>query len=445
MISAFRTQFPCYLQRKISLLFFLITFFLSLFCMAACHSSTRTIVKDKLSDSLIPLPAPGIVKADDSARIYKSCEIWYDTILKKSGFNGGMLVAQNGKIIFEKYAGTIHLKGTDSITKETPMHIASISKTFTAMCILKLYQDKKLSLDDEYSKYFPQFNYPGVTIRTLLDHRSGLPNYLYFMDALGWNKKTFITNKDVLDYLISKKNQLQNITAPNTHFTYCNTNYALLALLAEKITGTAFPELMKQTFFDPLQMKHTYIYVPADSAGATPSYDWRGKQIALEYLDDVYGDKNVYTTPEDLLIWDRALRSNLIFSKETLEQAYTGYSNEKPGIKNYGLGWRMNTYPNGKKIIYHNGWWHGSNAAFVRLFDENATIIIIGNKFNRNIYKAKDLSNIFGNYFEAESEEEAEPPSDSLQKTVLPALHNKFHKPLQKNSPKTRLKPQKHF
>jgi CubicO group peptidase (beta-lactamase class C family) len=381
------------------------------------------------------LPAASSLSAADSARYNHDSEIWYDTFLKRSGFNGGMLVAKNGHIIFERYAGTAHLRGTDSITAETPMHIASISKTFTAMCILKLCQDKKLGLDDEYSKYFPQFNYPGVTIRTLLDHRSGLPNYLYFMDELGWNKKAFMKNQDVFDYLVNKKSELKNITKPNTHFTYCNTNFALLALLAEKVSGTSFPQLMKRTFFDPLQMKHTYIFLHSDSATATPSYDWRGRQIAMDALDDVYGDKNVYTTPEDLLTWDKALKSNLIFTKETLEQAYTGYSNEKKGVKNYGLGWRMNNYPNGKKLIYHNGWWHGSNAAFVRLLDEDATIIIIGNKYNRNIYKAKDLSNIFSNYFETDSDEDVESSKDTQ-----PIITAVIKKPMPKHQTKIREK-----
>ncbi|MEO6127371.1 MAG: serine hydrolase domain-containing protein [Ferruginibacter sp.] len=418
------------------------TLFFSLFCVSSCHSSTSSASKNGLKDTLIMLPAASSLSAADSARYNHASEIWYDSILKRSGFNGGMLVAKNGHIIFERYAGTTHLNGTDSITAETPMHIASVSKTFTSMCILKLCQDKKLGLDDEYSKYFPQFNYPGVTIRTLLDHRSGLPNYLYFMDELGWNKKAFMKNQDVFDYLVNKKSELKNITKPNTHFTYCNTNFALLALLAEKVSGISFPQLMKQTFFDPLQMKHTYIFVHSDSATATPSYDWRGKQIGMDALDDVYGDKNVYTTPEDLLTWDKALKTNLIFTKETLEQAYTGYSNEKKGIKNYGLGWRMNNYPNGKKLIYHNGWWHGSNAAFVRLLDEDATIIIIGNKYNRNIYKAKDLSNIFSNYFETDSEEDIESSKDTESKVATPIIKKPMlkHPPSKKGKIKARSK-----
>ena len=392
--------------------------FLSLFFYTSCQSSSKpkTVVVE--GNGLIQLAAPTRLADNDKLSFKQKCEAWYDSMLKNHNFNGGIVVAKSGNIIFEKYEGTSHTKGTDTITAETPMHIASVSKTFTAMSILKLWQDKKLDLDDEYRKYFPTFNYPGVTIRTLLNHRSGLPNYLYFMEDLDWNKKVSIKNQDVLDNLINKKGLLKNIAPPNKHFTYCNTNYALLALLAEKISGMPFPAFIKKTFFDPLQMMHTYIYTHADSATATPSYDWRGRTIPIDYLDDVYGDKNVYTTPRDLLTWDRALSSNLIFTKETLAQAYAPYSNEKAGIKNYGLGWRMNIYPTGKKVIFHNGWWHGSNAVFIRLLQDDATIILIGNKYCRNIYKAKDLINMFDDYFANDTDEETEPGTSPEKDTL---------------------------
>ena len=114
-----------------------------------------------------------------------------------------------------------------------PFHIASVSKTFTAMAVLRLWQDGKLNIDDEFSKYFPSFNYPGVTIRTLLDHRSGLPNYVHFMENMGWDKKVNVTNEDVLNFLINRKAEMTDIGTADRRFMYCNTNFALLALLIE--------------------------------------------------------------------------------------------------------------------------------------------------------------------------------------------------------------------
>ena len=391
--------------------------------VSSCQSTTKKATDTPLKDStaLIELPKPLPIAKAEAERLNKACMLWYDSTLLFKAFNGGMIVAKNGNIVFEKYTGTGHLPGTDFITANTPLHIASVSKTFTAMAVLKLWQDGKINIDDELNKYIKTFNYPGVTIRSLLNHRSGLPNYLYFLESLGWDKTKTATNEDVLNILITKKSSLQNIAPPNTHFSYCNTNYVLLALLIETITEKKFTDFLQQTFFGPLQMKNTFVYNTTDSLKVNPSYDWKGTLMTVNYLDGVYGDKNIYSTPQDLLIWDRALSSNKIFTAETLAQAYTAYSNEKPGIKNYGLGWRMNIYPDGKKMIFHNGWWHGSNATFIRLLKENATIIVIGNKFTRNIYHAKILCNLFGDYYTAEEEEE----NDTTKSTdSIPVLKN---------------------
>lgn len=356
-------------------------------------------------------------------KLNRSCETWFDTVLKPKGFNGGILVAKDGNIVFEKYMGTVHLPGTDTITENTALQIASVSKTFTAMAVLKLEQDGKLNIDDTFGKYFPEFNYPDITIRNLLSHRSGLPDYMHFLEALKWDKKKVATNQDVLDQLIAHKGEFKNTAKPGLRFSYCNSNYALLALLIEKITAKHLPGYLKETFFDPLGMKNTYVYNYTDSTVALPSYDWKGQLMEFNFLDAVYGDKNVYSTVRDLFIWDQALRSDKLFTKASLEQAYAPYSNEKPGIHNYGLGWRMNIYPGGKKMIFHNGWWHGSNAAFIRLLDEGATIIVIGNKFTRAIYHSRILAGLFGNYQQIDEEEaEAIKLADSLTTSPKPVL-----------------------
>lgn len=379
---------------------------LIIFLFISCNS-THTADK-KIADSLnlLTLPKPGPVAAAETERIKSISQYWYDTVLKLKGFNGGIIVAKEGNIIFEQYNGTAHIPGNDPITQNSPLHIASITKTFTAMAVLKMQQDGKLNIDDEFSKYFPAFNYTGVTIRCLLNHRSGLPNYNYFMETLGWDKTRYVSNEDVLNYLITRKSELKDVQLPDTRFNYCNTNYALLALLIEKVSGLKYADYLNQKFFTPLQMKNTYVFNLADTTKAIPSYNWRGGLEPFNFLDQVYGDKNIYTTPRDLLTWDRALNSNLIFTQETFDQAYTPYSNEKRGMRNYGLGWRMNIFPGGNKIIYHNGWWHGSNATFIRLLKEKGTIIVLGNKYTRAIYDAKILTAVFGDYYSPADEEE---------------------------------------
>jgi CubicO group peptidase (beta-lactamase class C family) len=319
-----------------------------------------------------------------------------------------LLVAKKGNIIFEAYHGYSNALKKDSINEHSAFHLASVSKTFTAMATLKLAEQGKIKLDDDLNLYFPSFPYAGVTIKMLLSHRSGLPNYIYFLQKLGWDDSKLSTNQDVLNYLIQFKPPVTH--APGTRFNYCNTNYALLALIIEKVSGKSYAQFLKDTFFAPLKMDDTYVFSMSDSLTAMPSYDWRWRPEVFNFLDGEYGDKNVYSTVRDLLKWDQGLYSNRLFSKETLEAAFTPYSNEKPGIKNYGLGWRMNVYPDGKKIIFHTGWWHGNNSILVRLIEDSATIIVLGNKFNRAIYDAKKLANIFQHYFNTDE-------YDSLENT----------------------------
>ena len=366
-----------------------------IFTTISCGNTTKADKVVAFDSSIILLPKAAYLSDGDKSKIYDDCDQWYNQFLKNSNFNGGVIVAKNGNIVFERYKGNAHLKGTDTINANTSFHIASVSKTFTAMATLHLWQEGKLNIDEEVSRYLPGFNYPGVTIRCLLSHRSGLPNYIYFMEDLGWDKKVFIQNRDVLDWLINRKSEMKNIGLPCHNFTYCNTNYALLALIIEAVTREPYPVYMKETFFKPLGMDNSYVFTLADTNRITPSFDWRGVEAPLNFLDEVYGDKNIYSTPSDLLRWDRFLRSNVFYSPQTLEEAYKPYSNEKKGIRNYGLGWRMNNYPNGKKLIYHNGWWHGNNASFIRLQEQNITIIVLGNRYCTGIYKTKYLANLF--------------------------------------------------
>jgi CubicO group peptidase (beta-lactamase class C family) len=334
------------------------------------------------------------------------------------GFNGQILIAKNGTVIYEKTVGFADMRTKDSLNSNTPMHIASISKTFTGMAVLHLMEQGKLSLEDSLEKYFPEFPYKDITVKMLLSHRSGLPNYLHYLSEIK-SKDTCYSNQDVLNSLYSIKPNPE--ARPGKKFNYCNTNYVLLAMIIEKVTGESFPAYMKKEFFTPLQMTNTFVYANQDTLTPTPSFEWTGRFWDPDPFDCTYGDKNIYTTAEDLLKWDQALNSGQLFKKETLDSAYTPLSNERRSIHNYGLGWRMMIFPNGKKFIYHNGRWHGSNAVFVRFPDENATMIIIGNKYNSSIYNsARKAYNLFGSYTPDSNNksEEADDTENSVTETV---------------------------
>ena len=176
---------------------------------------------------------------------------------------------------------------------------------------------------------------------------------------------------------------------PNSRFKYCNTNFAVLARLVERVTEMNFYDFMSRYVFQPLGMNSTFVYNPQKGLpqNAAISYKrnwWREPDM---FADGVYGDKGIYSTVEDMYRWDQSFYQNKLLSNETMELAYGPCSFERPGVKNYGLGWRMLCYPDGYKIIYHNGWWHGNNTCFYRFIKDNFTVIVLGNKYNNGIYR----------------------------------------------------------
>ena len=369
-------------------------------------------------------PTPVSLDRNEFRRYYRLMTSFFDTTLLKTPFSGGIIIAKNGSVIYEKYQGMADLQHKIPMTDSTSLHMASTGKTFTATAVLRLVQESRLSLSDSVNKFFPDFPYPGITVKMLLNHRSGLPNYLYFMSNSDWDKKRKATNEDVIKMMYSLKPN--RVSSPNTRFTYCNTNFLLLASIIEKVTGTPFPQYMEQKFFIPLGMTHTYVFTLKDTLTATPSSNYNGNYWDYDFLDGTYGDKNVYSTPRDMLKWDQSLYTDQVLDPAMKDSAFTGYSFEKPGTHNYGLGWHLEILPNGKKVIYHYGKWHGFNAAFARLTDEKVTIIILGNRFNRSIYScARKAYDFFGEYKqdrghdnpEADTlENDARKPAKSLKK-----------------------------
>ena len=315
---------------------------------------------------------------------------YYSHFLNNSNFNGSILVAKNGQVIMEKYQGYSDFSTKEKINEYSTFHLASVSKTFTAMTILKMWEQGLLSLDDDIRKYYPAFPYYNISIKTLLTHRSGLPNYAYVMKAN--NRSQLFTNDDVISYFTA--NHPKESFKPNTAFQYCNTNYVLLAGVIEKISGLTYPEYMQQHVFTPLGMLHTYVVNVNNIATATPSYTPGNKKYTVENFDAIYGDKNIYSNVRDLLIWDKVLYSGNFIRPETAQMAYEGYSNEKPGIHNYGLGWRL-IEKDDVKVVYHTGWWHGNCNIFTRVVQDTATVIILSNRYNSEVFRSKNTASVF--------------------------------------------------
>jgi CubicO group peptidase (beta-lactamase class C family) len=258
---------------------------------------------------------------------------------------------------------------------------------------------QRLDLDQKVTTILKEFPYPEVTVRNLLTHRSGMRSYSYFTDRdpKVWDRHKTLTNQDLLTIMGTKNIGLEQKT--DTRFAYCNTNYAMLALIIEKITKLSYKNAMSAIIFKPLGMTNTFVFdIEKDKKTIVPSYKGNRVEIGIDYLDAIYGDKNIYSTPRDLLKLDRARNSPDFLNPKLLAQVYVGYSNERKGTKNYGLGIRMINWETGENFYFHNGWWHGNTSAYITLMKEKVTIIALSNKFTRQTYSVRKLSKLFGDY-----------------------------------------------
>ena len=371
--------------------------------VVGCHA---TLQENNPQPEPLSAPPPSIVA--ESIVINDSCEYaspvkdFFEKKLFHGNFNGGVLVAKGNQVIYEEYKGYRDLRiKQKEIDETTPMHVASVSKNFAAAAILKLSEENKLQITQPLTDFFPNFPYPDVNVEMLLSHRSGLPDYMHFLEKYWTDKHSFANNQDVLNAMIMYHPNIE--FKAGTRFEYSNTNFVLLALVIEKVTALSYPDYMKKTFFESLEMEDTYVAGVGDMTSVTPSFQSNGRYWAVDFLDATYGDKNIYTTPRDLLRWSLAVSQGKVIRQSLVDSACTPYSNEKKSVHNYGFGWRLLMLPNDKKVIYHNGKWHGTNASLAMLPEDNVTIIVIGNRYNSNIYNVARASyNLFGDYIKIE-------------------------------------------
>lgn len=372
-------------KRKHLLVHYIVVSFM---CACASHSAVPPFQESEL------YPWEKSVELSKSEQsLVNSIDTFFKNKVKKAGFNGSVLVADHGKIIYQNSFGYARFESKKSLTDSSQFQLASASKPFTATAVLILRDKDELNLDDPVSKYLDGFPYDSITVRMLLSHRSGLGNYVYLFDSLRIPADSFISNQQVLDYFIRNKPPLQS--SPGHHFEYCNTNYALLALIIEKVSGESYSQFMNENIFRPCHMHYTFVCnAKDDQVSPNKTFDYKGShwsRLPAVPYDGVVGDKGIYSTPYDLFLFDQALDHGLLLKKETLDEAYKGYSYEKPGIRNYGLGWRLKEFPNGEKLIYHNGWWRGYNSVFDRRPDRGICVAVLSNKYNRNAYNLNGL------------------------------------------------------
>lgn len=289
---------------------------------------------------------------------------------KFHNFNGNVLVAEKGKIIYQKSFGYADFKRKIPLTQKSVFNIASISKQFTAAAVMLLVERGLLSLEDPLAKYFPEIPYEGITLRQMLTHTSGLPeqNELMFKH---WSSDVPVTNRDMVEYLVKYKPEA--VFKPGDNFKYCNTNYSLLAMIIEKVTKQNFQDFVMKHIFEPLQLKQTRFLNEAAGNYKTIAYqtenyiaDTEGKEFLRPQdipsyknaiaLSGLVGAGNIYSTASDLLKWQESLKTEKILKKQSLSEMQSPQVQANvDGSDAYGYGLAIKSIYGDTRVFHYGG------------------------------------------------------------------------------------------
>lgn len=301
-------------------------------------------------------------------------------INKRHDFHGALLVAKNGKVLYNNQVGYKDFRNKELLSENSIFQLASVSKQFTAAAIMILHDRGQLKLTDTVNTYFPKFPYKDITITNLLNHTGGLPKYFWVAEH-EWQQKKAPSNSDMMALL--ETTNVQRFFRPGRNFDYSNTGYFVLASIVEKISNMPFSTFVKTNIFDPLDMKNSYVYsyendtIPNNQLDGYRLYRrWRHRKIDYTVNDAVVGDKNVYSTTEDLFKWTRGLNNEKLFSKESLKLMYTPGETVSGRKVPYGFGFRICNDKKENKI-YHHGKWNGFRTGLTQYIDDDLVVIVL--------------------------------------------------------------------
>lgn len=311
---------------------------------------------------------------------------------KHHNFNGNVLIAEKGRIIYNKSAGFADFKTRQPLSDRSVFNLASISKQFTAAAVLLCRDRGLLSLDDSLSKYFPEIPYEGITLRQMLTHTSGLPEQNELLYKY-WDSEKPAFNRDMIELLIKQKPPAA--FKPGEGFKYCNTNYSLLASIVEKVTGQKFRDFLAKNIFEPAGMKQTrlrnlengYVTLPLQ----TENYIFDAEKERFSLPEDIpqwkkaipvagmVGAGNVYSTAADLLKWEESLKTGKILSRKIIEEMESAQvKGSVDGSDAYGYGLAVKSIYGDTKIFHYGGtlgYWN----SFQHFKNADRTVIVLTN------------------------------------------------------------------
>lgn len=339
---------------------------------------------------LVVLSAAVLFSCSDGERLpAKSAEL--EKLMKfcyENGmFNGTVLVAEKGEVIYKDAWGYADLESGRELINASPFYLASVSKQFTCMGIMILHEQGKLSYDDPLSKFFPEFpDYANeVSIEHMMTHTSGIPDHF----ALG-SYKPDLTNQDVLELLI--KVDTLNFE-PGDRFSYSNGAYVLLSMIAEKVSALPYHLFMKEYIFDPLGMHHTLVFDHSKPVIENRAIGFNGAGDKADYNLLTTGAGGMYSTVEDMFLWDRALHEGKLVPAATLKKAYTPYTFNDGTKSDYGYGWGIRK-DELTLTVSHSGGLAGFITYIQRELNTENTLVMLTNNGGGGTYLQSILPSI---------------------------------------------------
>lgn len=299
---------------------------------------------------------------------------------KRYGFNGNILVGFKGEIVYQTAIGYSNFAEKQKLSENSIYQLASVSKQFTAMGIMILKERNLLSYNDPVTKYIQNFPYPDITIKMLLNHTSGLPNYMWLVEHK-WEGDHFPYNDEIIDMM--NEHKLSLYFRPGTRYDYSNTGYIILASIVEEVSQQRFDHFIQKNIFEPLKMNNSYVYSTSydknkDLVTGYLHYGRRYRSVPPTVNDGAVGDKGVCSTTRDLFLWDQALYTEQLISRKTLEEAFEPLLLRGKYKIPYGFGFRIKEEDN-NKLVYHYGRWNGFRTGIHRYLNDSATIIVLNN------------------------------------------------------------------
>ena len=339
-------------------------------------------------------------------------DTWLSELSLNNHFNGAILISVNGKIELMNTYGYSNLTRTKPLTVQSSFRLASVSKQFTAMAIMILKERGNLSYDDKVKSYLFNFPYEDVTIRHLLTHTSGIPDYeslvlklknksstkyfyrtgqskeniVYKGDPILYkNQHDILTMEDVLNLVIRYSEKRKFLAGDK--YQYSNTGYVLLAYIVEKISEQTFESFMDDNIFTPLKMNNSSVWNLNTSSGKLDNrVEGTNKNKLNDYtwMDGVAGDGAVFVSIEDFIKWDESLTNNTIISESTFNESITPFITNNSDTSHYGFGWALDEKDTS---IDHAGSWVGAQAYIYKNPQNGLLFVLLDSSTNKYIRK----------------------------------------------------------